>query len=35
MLERRQRGQSVRLPRGASLADLIPPERRAAARHHP
>jgi pimeloyl-ACP methyl ester carboxylesterase len=28
MLERSRRGQSLVLPRGASLADLIPPERR-------
>ena len=33
MLERRQRGQSLRLPAGRSLAELIPPERRNAARH--
>lgn len=32
MLERRQRGQAVVLPRGSSLADLIPDERRAAFR---
>jgi len=32
MLERRKRGQAVVLPAGASLADLIPPERRSAAR---
>jgi pimeloyl-ACP methyl ester carboxylesterase len=32
MLERRRRGQAVVLPKGTSLADLIPPERRAAAR---
>jgi pimeloyl-ACP methyl ester carboxylesterase len=32
MLERKQRGQAVVLPPGASLADLIPTERRAAAR---
>lgn len=32
MLERKRRGQAVVLPKGASLADLIPPERRAAAR---
>jgi pimeloyl-ACP methyl ester carboxylesterase len=32
MLERKQRGQAVVLPRGASLADLIPPERRSATR---
>ena len=32
MLERRQRGQAVVLPVGASLADLIPKERRSAAR---
>lgn len=32
MLERRSRGQSGVLPKGASLADLIPPERRSAAR---
>lgn len=33
MLERKQRGQAVVLPPGASLADLIPAERRSAARH--
>jgi virulence-associated protein VagC len=33
MLERRQRGQSLRLPRGVRLDELIPPERRHAARH--
>jgi pimeloyl-ACP methyl ester carboxylesterase len=33
MLERRQRGQSLRLPRGVRLAELIPPERRHSARH--
>lgn len=33
MLERRRRGQSVVLPVGASLADLVPAERRAVARH--
>lgn len=32
MLERRQRGQALVLPHGASLADLIPPERRTASR---
>jgi pimeloyl-ACP methyl ester carboxylesterase len=32
MLERKRRGQAVVLPKGASLADLIPPERRSAAR---
>jgi pimeloyl-ACP methyl ester carboxylesterase len=32
MLERRRRGQAVVLPAGASLADLIPEERRAATR---
>jgi pimeloyl-ACP methyl ester carboxylesterase len=32
MLERKRRGQAVVLPKGASLADLIPPERRAATR---
>jgi hypothetical protein len=32
MLERRRRGQAVVLPKGASLADLIPPERRSATR---
>ena len=32
MLERRKRGQALVLPAGASLADLIPPERRAVAR---
>jgi hypothetical protein len=32
MLERRQRGQALVLPKGASLADLIPPERRSAHR---
>jgi pimeloyl-ACP methyl ester carboxylesterase len=35
MLERRKRGQSLVLPRGFSLADLVPAERRAAARHPP
>jgi pimeloyl-ACP methyl ester carboxylesterase len=35
MLERRRRGQAIVLPRGASLADFIPPERRAAARTVP
>jgi pimeloyl-ACP methyl ester carboxylesterase len=34
MLERRQRGQSLRLPRGVPLSELIPPERRTSARHH-
>jgi len=32
MLERQQRGQSLVLPKGSSLADLIPAERRATAR---
>jgi pimeloyl-ACP methyl ester carboxylesterase len=32
MLERRRRGQSLVLPHGATLADLIPPERRSATR---
>ena len=32
MLERRKRGQAVVLPRGTSLADLIPAERRTATR---
>jgi pimeloyl-ACP methyl ester carboxylesterase len=32
MLERKRRGQAVVLPKGASLADLIPEERRTAAR---
>jgi hypothetical protein len=32
MLERKQRGQALVLPKGASLADLIPAERRAATR---
>jgi pimeloyl-ACP methyl ester carboxylesterase len=32
MLERKQRGQVGVLPKGMSLADLIPPERRSAAR---
>ena len=32
MLERRRRGQALVLPVGASLADLLPPERRSAAR---
>ena len=35
MLERRRRGQAVVLPVGTSLADLIPPERRSAARRTP
>ena len=35
MLERKRRGQAVVLPVGASLADLIPPERRTAARPVP
>lgn len=35
MLERKRRGQSAVLPAGASLADLIPPERRAASRVTP
>lgn len=33
MLERKKRGQSLVLPPGTSLADLIPPERRSVARH--
>jgi pimeloyl-ACP methyl ester carboxylesterase len=32
MLERKRRGQAVVLPKGSSLADLIPPERRSATR---
>ncbi|HWH27814.1 MAG TPA: alpha/beta fold hydrolase [Mycobacteriales bacterium] len=32
MLERKKRGQSLVLPKGCSLADLLPPERRAASR---
>ncbi|MEO6205776.1 MAG: hypothetical protein ABIO67_10385, partial [Mycobacteriales bacterium] len=32
MLERKQRGQSMVLPRGTSLADLIPFERRRSSR---
>jgi hypothetical protein len=32
MLERKQRGQALVLPKGASLADLIPHERRSATR---
>jgi pimeloyl-ACP methyl ester carboxylesterase len=32
MLERKQRGQAMVLPKGSSLADLIPPERRLTAR---
>ncbi|HVM28545.1 MAG TPA: alpha/beta fold hydrolase [Mycobacteriales bacterium] len=32
MLERKKRGQALVLPRGSTLADLIPAERRAAAR---
>lgn len=32
MLERQRRGQAVVLPKGVSLADLIPPERRAVTR---
>ena len=32
MLERKKRGQNVVLPVGSSLADLLPPERRAATR---
>lgn len=32
MLERKRRGQAVVLPKGSTLADLIPSERRAAAR---
>ena len=32
MLERKKRGQALVLPRGYSLADLIPPERRSATR---
>lgn len=35
MLERSRRGQSWVLPRGTTLADLIPPERRAATRLRP
>lgn len=35
MLERTQRGQSLVLPVGASLADLIPPERRSVEGHAP
>jgi pimeloyl-ACP methyl ester carboxylesterase len=35
MLERKKRGQSLRLPSGVSLAELIPPERRTHARHKP
>ena len=35
MLERKQRGQSLVLPPGTSLADLIPPERRSASRVPP
>ena len=35
MLERKRRGQAFVLPVGASLADLIPPERRSAARVQP
>jgi hypothetical protein len=33
LLERSRRGQSVRLPSGMSLADLIPHDRRTHARH--
>ncbi|MFP5219227.1 MAG: alpha/beta fold hydrolase [Actinomycetes bacterium] len=32
MLERKKRGQALVLPKGYSLADLVPPERRTAAR---
>ena len=32
MLERKKRGQALVLPRGYSLADIVPPERRATAR---
>lgn len=32
MLERKKRGQSLVLPRGATLADFVPPERRRASR---
>jgi hypothetical protein len=32
MLERKRRGQAVVLPKGATLADLIPAERRSATR---
>jgi pimeloyl-ACP methyl ester carboxylesterase len=35
MLERRRRGESLRLPPGVRLADFIPPERRTFARHVP
>jgi len=35
MLERSRRGQSLVLPKGASLADLIPPERRSFTRLEP
>lgn len=35
MLERSRRGQSLVLPRGTTLADLIPPERRTATRLRP
>ena len=35
MLERKRRGQAVVLPVGATLADLIPPERRTASRVSP
>ncbi len=35
MLERQKRGQSVRLPSGVPLADLIPLEHRTSARHTP
>ena len=35
MLERTKRGQNVVLPQGSSLADLLPPERRAATRLAP
>jgi hypothetical protein len=32
MLERKRRGQALVLPKGSTLADLIPPERRTMAR---
>ena len=35
MLERSRRGQSVRFPKGTSLADFIPPERRSVTRVAP
>lgn len=35
MLERSRRGQSLVLPKGTTLADYIPPERRTTARHLP